>query len=227
MSPRTRSLALILVMGAILIVSFQNFSSIPLENLKPQFQKAGAARKSPDGGFDIREVAPRRPASLDEPQLALPQGGQDLESVGRDWAGRQAEIITGGAEKRLLASVNRRIDKWMKFEPVEGEPWPEPGDEGGATSPGSDSGDGGLPGIPGLPSVPGTEDMFGLRPTSLRMASVNKFEVGLADKTQISCSIESGNVKVDLSRPLTDRLDFDVRHESGQQSNSVHLRYDW
>ena len=95
-----------------LATSFQNFMSIPLERLKlarfqPRIQSAWART---EGQGDIREIAPRRPASLDAPVIAAPMSGDNLESISQDWMQRQANLITGGQDQILLKEMNQKMN---------------------------------------------------------------------------------------------------------------------
>lgn len=219
---------MILLAGALMIVSFQNFTGLPLEKLKPEFPQAKAYRKTADGSMDIRDLAPEKPSMTDNSLLTAPTSGNDLGSVSRDWMERQGKSLAGGADERLLASINRKIERWMRFEPVNGESWPEPGDDSsGSKGEGSDDGGDSAPSTPGMPSFPGGEDMFGLKPTSVRLANLNQLELGFRNRSHLSCQVNGSNVQLDLSRPLSERMDVNLRHDSGQQSNSVLLKYNW
>lgn len=222
--PRTGPLALILLSGFLLIVSFQNFSGIPLEKLKPELPQARALRLTTQDSTDIREWAPEKPTGTDEPSLASPTSGDDLDSISRDWLSKQSQLMTGGAEQRLIASVNKRLERWMKFEPVQGEPWPEPGDDSSSSDDSSESGEGTA--SPQAPQDP--NDIFSsLTPTSIRLLSANKIEVNFASRTHLSCMVNGGQLELDLNQPITGNFGVDLRHRSGAQANSVHLNYSW
>lgn len=223
-------MVLLLMAGALLVVSFQNFSNIPLrhlklQNLKPELPQARAIRRMPANSDDIRDWAPSRPESTEQPMLATPDTGGDLDSISRSWFSKQTQLLTGGADQRLVASVNKQIDRWMRFEPVEGESWPEPGDSENGNAPASDDESTASPGLPPMPA--GVEDMFSMRPTALRLTALNRFQVQFAGHGQLNCAVNGNHLQLDLNQPITDRFGFDIRHDSGPHASTVHLNYNW
>jgi hypothetical protein len=203
---------------AVLISLFQNFTHLDLAHLKPLYVPPYArAQAAANGTSDIRDLAPARELKPGRNSLAVPQSGSDLGSVGQDWMRRQADLMTGGAEQRLLGTINRKVNRLLKFEEVEGEPWPEPGDDG--------------TGSPLQPSDP-TEaedgnEFFGFKPRSVRMATANRLEVGLHNRSNVSCEVRGSAIQLDVSRPLGRNLDVNLRHDSSGNANTLRLHYNW
>lgn len=208
------------------IVSFQDFKpGLEAAFAKGRLQIVRVPQTQTDDRIDIRDLAPPRPERMPS-SLVIPQSGTDLNSVGSDWIQRQASSLLDGADQRLLASINKRMNRFLKFEPVEGEPWPEPnGDSegsGGGSGDGSGSGDGGLP-----PGFPNPEDIFGYKPTYLRFTTLNRVEMGLANNDQLGCAINGDSIQLNLSHSIGESMGLDLRHSSKDRASSVHWNYNW
>jgi hypothetical protein len=203
---------------AILISFFQNFTHLDSADLKPLYAPPHAmAQAAANGRADIRDLAPPTDGPIRRSTLAVPQSGANLGSVGQDWARRQADLMTGGAEQRFLSGVNRKVNRLLKFEEVKSEPWPEPGEDGASG--------------PSQPRDP--EEMedeggyFGFKPRSVRITTVNRLEVGLHNRANVSCEIRGSAIQLDVSRPLGRNLDFNLRHDSSVKSNTLRIHYNW
>ncbi len=196
---------------------FQNFNTLPIAKLKPQFVSAQArAMAMTDERADMRHLAPDRPSDFDKSGVAQPQSGSDLNSISQDWVTRQTHLITGGAEQRFLEDVNKRMTRMLKWEEIEGEPYPEAEQPSGSGR-----------GPASVPNDDNEDEYYGMKPTSLRMLAINRVQVGFSNNTKVSCSIEGPDVKWDLSRSLNKNFDVNVRHEPANNKNTVHLNYSW
>jgi hypothetical protein len=185
-----QKLALVAV-GAVTLALYQNF----------------------EGGFDIRERAPFRALQVEKPTLAVPESGSDLSSIGQDWLTRQSKLITGGAEERLLADLNREVNyRWGQL--LETDSAPARVNEAPATR-----------GPASLPLAPTEPSRLGI--TSVRILSLNKVQVGLRNKTQVTCAIEGRDLQVHVTKSLGRDLDLDVHHETARAKSVVQLRYSW
>ncbi|MES2966110.1 MAG: hypothetical protein V4760_19680 [Bdellovibrionota bacterium] len=203
-------LAVVLGLGA-LFISFQNFSNVPLAVLQPQLSTAYARAVSPtDGRADMRELAPPKPADEDDSVIAVPQSGNDLESVGQDWMTRQTNAITGGAEQKILDKMNRKMNRWVNG-PDAGTPKREPGS---------------VTGVPRTERV-ASERTDSVRPKNVRFSRVNKMDMDLAGDTHLSCQYKGNSVQWDLTRNVVGDVDLNIRHDSRDSANSIHLKYNW
>lgn len=175
----------------------QSFSHIP--GVAPQ-------------GVDMRVLAPQKPWDLVS-ALAMPQSGSDLNSVGQDWMGRQARLLTGDAEERLLASVNQQMTRWLPSlidpsSPLESEPPAQPTHARAGES-------------------AANQELAFLRPTSLRFAQLNRLEMGWTNNLRFGWSATGDTMQFDLSAPLGASSFVDVRHDTLRSLHSLHLKYSW
>ena len=207
-----RTIRSLTIMGFLtaLMVGFQNFTSIPLEKMK-------LAKLQPDvliayaEDNDIRRLAPHRPENFDQKdqsKIASPETGSDLDSIGQDWVKRQGHLLTGGAEQKFLDDVNKKINRALKREEAS-EQTGESGASATATEPSQRAG-----------------ERSYINP-SVRFTALNRVELGFPNEAQVSCSVEGSNLRWDLSRPLSDRIDFNLRHETTGNANTVRLHYNW
>lgn len=196
----------------IAIMAFQNFTSIPLEKLSPGSRVAKSMNPH-DGSADIRDLAPNRPDNFgDRPWMASPQAGHDLNSISQDWMSRQANLITGGAEQELLASLNRKIERSWKFEPIEGEPWPDSADDDQGSADGKNG---------------EKEESSRVKPKSIKLTGLNRLQMEFTNRTNLSCAMNGGSLQIDVSHPIGQSLDLNIRHESTAAKSSVMLNYSW
>ena len=197
---------------ALLFITFQNFSNVPLGILKPQISTANARAVSPtDGSADIRKLAPQRPEAEDsDTVIAVPQSGHDLSSVGQDWMARQSKAITGGAEQKILDKMNKRMNRWVNGEGETIKPR-QPGSE--ASAPRTER-----------TTTPGRLTM---RPKNVHFSRVNKMDMDLVGDTHLSCQYKGNSVQWDLSRNVVGDVDLNIRHDSRDSANSIHLKYNW
>jgi hypothetical protein len=202
-----------------LLVSFQNFTTIPLERLKllsfhPHLQAAWARN---EGQGDIREIAPHRPASLDVSAIASPESGTDLESVGQDWARRQANLLTGGREEILLKEVNQKMNRAFRN-------FTESSTE-------ESSGKIASRGPASIDRKSGTESGMREEENSgepfLKFTSINRVQMMLPSEANVSCAVQGSSLQVDLSRSLGERVNVNLRHDTSSNSNTVRLHYTW
>lgn len=185
--------------------------SIPLERLKlarfqPRIQSAWART---EGQGDIREIAPRRPASLDAPVIAAPMSGDNLESISQDWMQRQANLITGGQDQILLKEMNQKMNS--AFRQMSGSGDAEPGEEA-SRSPASLSRE--------------SADEASMVPP-IKFTALNRFEVGLPSDANLSCAVQGSSMQFDLSRTVGERVNVNLRHDTSTNSNTVRLHYTW
>jgi hypothetical protein len=202
-------LAVVLTLSA-LFITFQNFSNVPLELLRPQLSTAQARAVSPtDGRADMRELAPQRPEENEDQAIAVPQSGHDLDSVGQDWMTRQTNAITGGAEQKILDKMNRKMNRWVN------------GDE-------PDHQKKSAQGVPRTERQPATKEAtVSVRPRNIHFSRVNRMDMDLVGDTHLSCQYKGNSVQWDLSRNVVGDVDLNIRHESRDSANSIHLKYNW
>lgn len=219
---------------------FQNFQPIPLERLKPDFAYAHPVSPT-DGSADMRRLAPARPEPRAEAMIATPQTGNDMNSIGQDWMSRQAHLITGGAEERMLADFNKKMNRMFKFEEVEGEEYPDSGYDSDSTS-GDDSGSsnqdngdhakatiksGGGRKPASIAKAKRESDYGGFRPTSMQMTAVNRLQLSLRNRTRVSCQFQGSGLRWDISRPVSERFDVSIGHETSEAKSTLRLNYNW
>lgn len=226
-SPKTLRLGVVLSAATLLFVLFQNFQPIPLKNLQPQFAAAYAhSMSATDGTADITRFAPTRIASQNDQVIAQPMNGSDLNSISQDWLARQSHLITGGADERFIADVNRRLDRLFRYEDLD-EAFP--GDEEDEATDGAATGH---PNEGTRKPATTSEDSkndayFGLQPTSLQMIAVNHAELRLRNRTRVSCAIDGGSVKWNISRPISSDFDMNLQHEPAKAKSLIQLNYRW
>lgn len=192
-----------------LFISFQNFTNVPLDVLRPQLSTAQARAVSPtDGRADMRELAPSKPRDEDESVIAVPQSGHDLESIGQDWAARQTNAITGGAEQKILQKMNKKMSSWIGDDDTQ-----ETEANNSARKPASAKADG--------------TNRTDARQRTFYFSRVNKMDMDLALDTHLSCQYLGSSVQWDLSRNVVGDVDLNLRHDSKDATNSIHLKYNW
>lgn len=243
---RTKTLSISIILGGltVLTLSFQNFSNFTLEDLRPHRNRANAASRGEIFGSsddqDIRDFAPQRPSNYGASEIALPDAGKDPSTIGLNWLGKQTHLSTHGGDQRALDEINKRMQRLVKFTPVEGEGWPEPGDNDanrrnpanqsgddpnsdGSSSDGDDSS--------GTPQIPKSiQDMFSsspMSPHSIKFTQLNRFDVAFNNETHLNCMVGNAGVEVELQKPLTERMNVGLRHQTSGQASTVHLDYNW
>lgn len=225
---RKLKVSAIVVSSLFVFLFFQNFTSIPLDRLKPQFAQALARPASPtDGTADIRKLAPPKPLyrADENPSIASPQSGHDLNSISQDWMTRQTHLITGGAEQRLLDDINKRMTRMITAEDEEPTEAPGP-DVAKRDTVAKSKGGRGPASVPAQAAEePRVNSPF--KPTSLRLMSINRLQLGLASNTKVSCSFQGSTMRVDVSHPVSNTFDVNIRHETDKAKSSVFLNYSW
>ncbi len=244
--PKKRGLFSTLLLGMFLLFLFQNFQPIPLERLKPEAAWARVASPT-DGSADMRRLAPPRAQPHAQEVIATPHSGQDMNSISQDWMSRQVHLITGGAEERMLADFNKKMNRMFKFEDETGEEYPEsvyPSSDDASDDAKSDSSAGGekqgsRKGGGRMPASIAKErirertkaqqerDYLGFRPTSMQFTAVNRLQLSLRNRTRVSCQFEGANVKWDVSRPINERFDVSFGHETSDARSTLRLNYSW
>lgn len=195
-----------------LFVTFQNFTSVPLAVLRPQLSTAQARPVSPtDGKADMRALAPPNPETEEDSVLVTPQGGHDLDSIGQDWMTRQTNALTGGAEQKILDKMNKKMSRWVNGAD----------DEGAARSPAS------ADKAKLRADATEREGSLSMRPKNVRFSRVNKMDMDLMGSTHLSCQYKGSSVQWDLSRNVVGDVDLNIRHDSKDAANSIHLQYNW
>ena len=200
----------------ILSISFQNFSSIPLGILNPHISTAEARAVSPsDGSADIRKLAPQKPVEQDDPIVATPQSGGDLDSVSQDWMSRETHLITGGAEQKVLDKMNRRMSRWLASTPDEKAQGPQGQPGNGSTS------------ALQTPSEPEGGLLSIVQPKSVRFTKMNQMDMSFENDAHLSCLFRGDSMQLDLSKNVIGNVDVNLRHDTHDDANSVHLKYSW
>lgn len=196
--------------------------------------------------YDIREFAPSRPLHVafnEDPFRAPEIHSSRLSDVGTVWLEREIRPLVQPLEEEWLGHVNGRLRGiFGSFKPVDGEDWPEPGDEDGSKSRGPASEPGafpGMPAIPGIPDFPGAptggeensgDDYLSLKtitPEGVKLTKANEVTIGFKHGTLVSCEVSSGQSKFKLSKPVSRSSSFDISHESADNRNSVGFRLSW
>lgn len=226
----------------LMVLSFQNFSNIALEDLRPEFSRARIAGRGLVFGSrddqDIRDFAPTRPVDFGASDFALPDSGRDPSTIGLNWLGKQTHLMTNGGDQRALDDINKSLKRMVKFTPVDGEPWPETGssDASGrnpASQDGNDPGDGGNSNDndPNTPQIPKSiQDMFStspMGPHSIRFTQLNRFDVAFNNRAHLNCMVGNGGVELDLQKSVNDRMDVGLRHQTNGQASTFHVNYNW
>lgn len=209
---------LVLLAFFLFFATFQNFNSLPISELRPTGSLAYARNFAvqPDKEQDLRKIAPSRPAYMDQDHsyIASPHSGKDLNSVSQDWMKRQAFIITGGAEERFLVDVNKRINRFFQFKPEDSSD--DTGDIPSSSAPNS-----------GEKPAPRASSLRFPKPTSMRFTTINRLQLDFGSSSSLSCSFLGDNLQWDFNRPLSNRFDVGLRHESTNSKSSVLLNYSW
>lgn len=244
---RHTSLVMIGICMTVMVVSFQNFTGrlndIPLDLLKPRLSFASArlaaARhveaenlKSGRSAGDIRNLVPNPPQQIEDRRvLVMPDSGSDLQSVGQNWAVRQSEVLTGGAEKRLLEDINHSIQKFFqpeaqnKYKNGIKAPYSKEGrrpaqaNSANQTNQNTEN--------TGTDPDPSLEESSITSGKSLRFSRINRLELDWSEETQISCAVETGGMQWDLSQRINSRIDVNLRHKALDESSSLQLKYNW
>lgn len=240
----------ILATMLLLMLSYQNFS-VPGAQLR-RFLPEPVKRNYRDTGVieagvlpahaptDIRESAPTRPRAYEQldgqryASLQAPAHATSIEGAGTQWAERELRPYLTEYENQFVAGVNHRLNRFLKFEEIESE-WPssgddqhsEPNDSGSGRGPASESES---PAFPPSPNPSDFRDLFSLksyRPTRLQLTKANELTVGFQGDTALSCEVASGGSKLKLARPLDNRTQVDVSHDTIEKKNSVHLTISW
>lgn len=225
---RNSRLLILGVSAACLLISFQNFSDIPLEMLKPNFASArdSAEQEALRGrGGDIRRFAPDKPADYDDTvTLAAPQSGSDLASIGQDWVQRQTRMLTGGAEDRMLMSVNKKMERLFRSEDSV-----SPSHSGNPIGSEADRNQDLNSKQARTNTPPSNDPSHAHEPflKGLRFNTLTRVEMSLSDETHLTCAYEGGGMQVDLAKPLSNSVDINLRHRSNDKSSTVQLNYTW
>lgn len=165
-------------------------------------------------GIDIRRIAPERPRDFSfRESLVTPTSNGDLNSVGQDWMIRQTSVLTEGADQKIVADINRSMGRWLRWEDVQGEPWPDPDSSGGDSDSSSGSeGDGGR--------------LF-LKPKSMRFAQVNKIVIDWSHDVSLTCAATGATMLVNITKPIGASTFVDLEHNSSRGTSSFHFNFTW
>lgn len=185
--------------GSLCFLFFQNFENIPLEKLKPRFEPKS---KTFNSEVDIREIAPPLESAPHGLNLASPTSGTDLGSISADWAQKQTQMLTGGVEERLIDQLNKTLP-FIDRKPASAQ-----------SETNSDYDD-------------TTYDDTTQAKSFLRVKAINRLEIQLARDTQIDCSVDGSQLKLDLRSPSQKNINLSLSHESSSSKSSVLLKYDW
>lgn len=201
----------LMAVGGLTLFPFQNFDRVSFDALKPRIFVAQARVLNPhDGSTDIRDFAPVRPRELDEESpWNAPESSRDPE----EWLRKQAHYLTGGADEKIVRQLNRGLERLMSYESRD-----DAGRTGGHTETGL---------LTREPSSDHHESRFGLLPKSMKFTSINRLEMDFGSQTHLTCSFEGANVRWDIVRPLSEKFDMKIRHESADSKSSLLLNYNW
>jgi hypothetical protein len=157
---------------------------------------------------DIRKLAPPKPNGEEKRRFAIPSTGTNLKSVEQNWASQQAHIITGGADERMLQDINHGLTRWIASseDDVRSEDDPRP-----------------KPPMTLHPDKP----VSGLRPSSLRFATINRLEIGWRSRAKFSCIYQGDSIQWNMSRPINEKFDVNLRHETRDSTSSIQFNYNW
>lgn len=221
------ALAALLATGFCLIIAFQNFSD-PTEDVSALQDIRDLAPTRPDGYFDRAHV------------LTAPSHATSPESAASQWLERESRPLLAPIEKEWMLTVNRRLDRFFKFEPVKSEDWPESSDDtgpgrgdDGSRGPASDAPPG-MPKMPtrpdGSPDVDAFTDQFSfhdLVPHQVRLTKANEVTLGFGHGTDLSCELQNGQSTIVLSRAVSANTSLNLSHNSGENKNSMHFSLSW
>lgn len=172
-------------------VMFQNFDLVNARVISPI-----------DFG-DVRVTAPVKPAEAPS-ALATPDSSGNLNSVAGNWAGRQAHLMMGGTDDRLIATVNKQFERWFEDETPAATAHGPRGPAAASLNPDKGS---------------------ALKPKSLRMTHLGELELGFKGNTRISCDFSNGGADLNFTRPLAQDVDLRLQHDT--HASSVQLRLAW
>lgn len=175
---------LFIISTATLLIFFQNFS---YEEHKNEFKEVDSQLLNPD----IKTKS----------DLAIPQGGSDLESVFADWSSRQKDILLQGRDKALLDQWNQKIqDYFSSDDPKEKEPSRQPASE--------ESGN------------------RKRQPASVRITRVNEVEYRMSPSTSAVCTYDGHTAEFLLSKNLgASKIVFRHLPTQGSTSLSFNLNF--
>ena len=125
-------------------------------------------------------------------------------------------MLTGGADERLLADVNKKMNRMFRFEPLEDSIAPD--DEDAAPA-GENS--------VRKPASADDDDSYGMQPTSLNFVAINHVQVGLKNKMKLSCAVDGSGTRFNVSRPINKNVDFNIQHETARSKSMLQLNYNW
>lgn len=201
----------LMAVAALILFPFQNFDHVSFDELKPQFFVAQARIVNPhDGSADIRDFAPARPRELEEESsLNTSQTGRDPE----EWLRKQAHYLTGGADEKIVRQLNRGLNRLMSFDSEDVAEKSEGRAEKGL--------------LTRNPNSEYQENRIGLLPKSMKFTSINRLEMDFGSQTHLTCSFEGANVRWDFVRPINEKFDMNIRHESLDSKSSLLLNYSW
>lgn len=247
---RHSALFCVLATTLLLMISYQNFS-VPGAQLR-KYLPAPVKRNYNDttvieaglvhaqAPTDIRESAPARPSAYEQlngqryASLQAPTHVTSLEGTGTQWAEREIRPYLAEHESQFVATINHRLNRMLKFEEIESE-WPASSDDRGndtndAESGRAPAGDLDTPHLPPPQNPPDFRDLFSIksyRPTRVQLTKANELTVGFHGDTALSCEVASGGSKFKIARPLDNRTQVDVSHDTIEKKNSVHLTISW
>jgi hypothetical protein len=166
---------------------------------------------------DIRNMAPARPDSRERDALAMPQSGHDLQSVSKDWLGKQTRLLTGGSEEKIVESMNKKLNQMLQGRAKSADD--------GATQKSTKE---------VTPNKRNAQDetlinqtLNVLRPSSFRFATPTRFEFDFGGEGQWSCSHNGAGLEWDYQRAFTKSIDLNFKVKPAAGENSLNLNYSW
>lgn len=222
---RANAMVVLIVLG-VMIVSFQNFTDIthiPLQKLTPNFavarMLATADSHRNERESDIRKWAPTRPTNEFVPKQALvvPNGGSDLNSVTTNWLERQSHLLIDGADQRLLDSMNRKMQTFFSS-------------KSDSRKSGANKSEGAT--TEALKNSQERKEEIANHNSSeqsatIRFSTLTRVEMDIFQKTNLSCAYDGGGLQWNLSRPITQKVDINLRHKANDNSSTFHFNYNW
>ncbi|MGZ3745823.1 MAG: hypothetical protein ACXWRE_00720 [Pseudobdellovibrionaceae bacterium] len=130
--------------------------------------------------------------------LAVPQSGNNLQSVRSDWMQRQASVILNGYDKKLEAALNEKLNSWVY---------------------------GSAPTTDAAQKTEVQETKKTQR--NLRFSRINSLNYDLGEKTCMNLTADPGNTRFNLSETLTLKAKIGIEHRTADSQTQLFLKYEW
>jgi hypothetical protein len=229
LNPRVFIKVLIPTAMLLLILSYQNFSDVA-----PSEWDGQTALKVIHEMQDFERTDPGL-----RPELAVPEGGHDFESVRNNWAERQSKILLNGFDKRVEDAVNDRLNSYLRAltsrDAASESSTPKAEPLHATRTMAAIDPTAGEPAASGIPEnlarpVNTNASIAAETPrprNALKFPRPNAIRYEFTPEARLDLIANPGDTRLNYSQAYNERTKVGVEHSTSGQQTQMYLRYEW